>query len=102
MAFDNSKRTEPSSPEVSILPYESLNDRQKAISGECFPEHYIVMCDSCYWCCTCFNSRGLMTNCPLCNKNTSIIPLTIEENCKISYDSIHGLTMQFDRKLPLR
>ena len=102
MAFDNSKQREPSSPESSVLPYESLNDRQKTISGEYFPEHYIVMCDRCYWCCTCFNSRGLMTNCPLCYKDASKIPLTIEENCKISYDVIHGLTMEFDRKLPLR
>ena len=102
MAFDSSKHTEPDSPEVSILPYETLNDRQKTITGECFPVHFIVMCDWCYWCCTCFNSRGLMTNCPLCNKDTSKIPLTIEENCNISYDSIYGLTMRFDRKLPLR
>jgi hypothetical protein len=102
MAYDNSDQTESGSPEVSILPYESLNDRQKTISGECLPEHYIVMCESCYWCCTCFNSRGFVTHCPLCYKDTSKIPLTIEESCKITIDAIHGLTMRFDRKLPLR
>ncbi len=39
MPFDNSKHTGPDSPEVSIPPYETLNDRQKTITGECFPEH---------------------------------------------------------------
>ncbi|HEY7226926.1 MAG TPA: hypothetical protein VH481_02240 [Nitrososphaeraceae archaeon] len=100
--MDNRKQTEERSPEVSILPYESLNDRQKIITGENFPEHYIVICDRCCWCCTCFNSRGLLNNCPLCYKDTSKIPLTIEENCKIKCDAIHGLTMEFGRELPLR
>ena len=27
------------SPESAYVPYESLNDRQMAITGECFPEH---------------------------------------------------------------
>jgi hypothetical protein len=90
------------SPEFSIEPYESLNERQETISGECFPEHSIVMCDRCHWCCTCFNIRGLLANCPLCFQNTSKIPLTIEENCKICYDKIHGFTMEFGRRLPLR
>lgn len=103
MIFDNSKQIESySSPEASVIPYESLDDRQKTISGECFPEQYIVICDSCYWCCTCFNNRGLIRICPLCFKETSRIPLTIEENCKISYDKSHGLTIWFGRKLPLR
>ena len=100
--MDNRKQREERSPEVSILPYESLNDRQKIITGENFPEHYIVICDRCCWCCTCFNSRGLLNNCPLSYKDTSKIPLTIEENCKIKCDAIHGLTMEFGRELPLR
>ena len=90
------------SPEFSIEPYVSLNERQETISGECFPEHSIVMCERCYWCCTCFNDRGLLTSCPLCFHGTSKIPLTIEENCKICYDKIRGFTMKFYRKLPLR
>jgi len=90
------------SPEFSIEPYESLNEKQETISGERFPEHSIVMCDRCYWCCTCFNNRGLLNSCPLCFHGTSKIPLTIEENCKICYDKIHGFTMEFYRRLPLR
>ena len=34
------------SPESAYVPYESLNDRQMAITGECFPEHLLVVCDS--------------------------------------------------------
>jgi hypothetical protein len=101
MEVDNQQIVQ-DSPEFSIEPYESLNERQVAISGECFPEHCIVICDRCYWCCTCFNNRGLLTKCPLCFQDTSQIPLTIEENCKIRYDKIHGFTIEFDRRLPLR
>jgi hypothetical protein len=47
MEFDKQQIAQ-DSPEFSIEPYESLNERQKTISGECFPEHSIVMCDSCF------------------------------------------------------
>ena len=102
MTTCDSGQCESASPEVSILPYESLDDRQMIISGERFPEFCMVICDDCYWCCTCFNARGLIAICPICHKQTSKIPLTIEENCKISYNPDHGLIMRFGRKLPLR
>ena len=31
------------SPESAYVPYESLNDRQMAITGECFPEHLFML-----------------------------------------------------------
>lgn len=90
------------SPESEFVPYESLNDRQMAMTGECFPEHLLVVCDRCYWSCTCFNTRGLINICPACLIETSKIPVTIDENSKIGYDKQHGLTISFSRELPLR
>jgi len=90
------------SPESAFVPYESLNDRQMAITGECFPEHLLIVCDSCYWSCTCFNTRGLVNICPVCLKEASEIPVTIDEKSEISFDNHHGLTITFARKLPLR
>jgi hypothetical protein len=90
------------SPESAFVPYESFNDKQMAMTGECFPEHLLVVCDRCYWSCTCFNTRGLISICPVCLKEAAKIPLTIDENSKISYDNQNGLTISFARKLPLR
>jgi hypothetical protein len=90
------------SPESAFVPYESLNDRQMAITGECFPEHLLIVCDSCYWSCTCFNTRGLVNICPVCLKEASKIPVTIDEISEISFYKHHGLTITFARKLPLR
>ena len=73
-----------------------------AITGECFPEHLLIVCDSCYWSCTCFNTRGLVNICPVCLKEASKIPVTIDEKSEISFDNHHGLTITFARKLPLR
>lgn len=52
------------SPESDVKPYESLDERQMAISGERFPELFLIVCDGCYWCSTCFNMRGLIDACP--------------------------------------
>ena len=90
------------SPESAFIPYESLNDRQMAMTGECFPEHLLIVCDSCYWSCTCFNNRGLISICQVCLNEVSKIPLTIDENSEINYDYRQGLTISFARKLPLR
>ena len=90
------------SPESAFVPYESLNDRQMAITGECFPEHLLIVCDSCYWSCTCFNTRGLVNICPVCLKEASEIPVTTDEKSEISFDNHHRLTITFARKLPLR
>lgn len=90
------------SPESCVIPYESLNDRQMAISGESFPEHLLVVCDKCYWSCTCFNIRGLINICPVCHRESSKIPLTIDENSEINYNNQYGLTISFARRLPLK
>jgi hypothetical protein len=90
------------SPESDVIPYESLNERQMAISGEHFPEQLLVVCDHCKWCYTCFNLHGLIDICPICQNKTSKIPLAIDETSEISYDNQTGLTIGFARKLPLR
>lgn len=90
------------SPESDVKRYESLNERQMAISGEHFPERLLIVCDGCYWCSTCFNVRGLIDFCPNCHKEASKIPLATDENSEISYDNQNGLTIIFSRKLPLR
>jgi hypothetical protein len=91
-----------SSPESQVIPYENFNDLQIAISGESFPEPILVVCKGCYWSCTCFNIRGIINICPICHKEVSSIPLTLDEASEISYDSQLGLTIKFTRKLPLR
>ena len=90
------------SPESAFVPYESLNDRQMAITGECFPEHLLILYDDCYWSCTCFNTSGLVNICPVCLKEASEIPVTIDEKSEIHFDDHHGLIITFARKLPLR
>ena len=72
------------SPESAYVPYESLNDRQMAITGECFPEHLLVVCDSCYWSCTLVDTRGLVSICPVCLKDAFKIPVTIDKTQKLA------------------
>lgn len=59
------------SPESDVIHYESINERQMAISGEHFPEQLLVVCNHCKWCYTCFNLYGLIDICPICQKKTS-------------------------------
>lgn len=90
------------SPESNIQPYEDLDSRQRKISGESFPEMALEICDSCHWCLTCFNKRGLLKNCPVCGKPASIVSMGIDEVCTIESDKVRGLVINFDRKIPLR
>jgi hypothetical protein len=90
------------SPESNVQPYEDLDSRQRRISGESFPEIALEVCDSCHWCLTCFNKRGVLKDCPVCGEPASIVPMEIDEVCTIESDEVSGLVMHFDRKNPLR
>src|SRR5919108_2296528 len=91
-----------SSPETLVIPYEDINTKQMRISGETFHGNILVLCDYCYWCCTCFNRRGLIDACPLCGTKTSNIPMVLDEKSSIEYNKKRGLTISFDRAQPLR
>lgn len=93
---------EEESPESKISPYEDLNTKQKQITGETFPNVVLEMCDGCFWCSICINERGLTKACPLCKNKTSRVTMTIDEVCSVEVDEKRGVTLHFDRKLPLR
>ena len=54
------------SPENLIIPYEDMNTKQKKTMGERVPNIVLELCDSCWWCATCFNTRGFIMKCPVC------------------------------------
>ena len=100
MARDQNRRDE--SPESKVIPYEDLNTKQARITGEKFPEVILGICDNCHWCYTSPNKRGIMENCPICNNKVSQVPMGIDEVCMIEFNKRSGLTIRFERKLPLR
>ena len=87
-----------SSSEVLVMPCEDINTKQILITGEKFPDNVLELCDNCYWCCTCFNMKGLIDACPLCDTIASRIPITLDETSRIEYSEKSGLTLYFDRK----
>jgi hypothetical protein len=92
----------PESPETKIVPTEDMNTIQHRISGEKFPEIILELCDSCHWSLICFNRRGIVEECPDCEKVVSQISMSIYEVCLIKYDDKRGVTIRFDREKPLR
>jgi hypothetical protein len=90
------------SPESQVYPYEDFDTKQRRITGEKFPTLAVGICDSCHWCYTLLNERGDIKACPVCNKDISRIPMSLEEVCIIEEDEKRGFTITFDRKLPLR
>jgi hypothetical protein len=77
----NEKREWDDSPESLITPYEDINTKQQKITGERFPNIVLELCDSCRWCVTCFNTRGLIMKCQICSTENSQIPMNIDEVC---------------------
>jgi hypothetical protein len=101
--FMNKTKLKPDeSPESNIVPYEDINTKQARISGEKFPEAILGICDDCHWCYTSTNKRGIIQTCPVCNKQVSSIPMSIDEACIIEVDEKRGITIRFERRLPLR
>jgi len=91
------------SPESLVIPYEDINERQKRISGESFPDCLLELCDHCRWSCSCFNLRGKIEKCPLCGHKLSEVPMTLEEVSKIDYRvGRPGMTIIFGRRPPFR
>lgn len=95
-------RQDRDSPEDQIEPYEGLNELQEKITGEKLPEVVLEICDSCYWCATCINQRGIQKNCPSCGMSASKIPMALDEMCIFEIDEERGVTLRFVRRLPLR
>lgn len=91
------------SPESLIIPYEDINEKQKRMTGESFPDSILELCDHCRWSCSCFNLRGKIEKCPLCGHRLSEVPMTIEEVSVIDYRvGRPGMTIIFGRRPPLR
>jgi hypothetical protein len=44
----------------------------------------------------------VVEKCPDCRKVVSQIPMNIDEECSITYDDKRGVTIQFERKKPMR
>ena len=92
-----------SSPESNVEPYEDMSSKQHRISGESLPEIVLELCDPCNWCAACISKKGVLESCPMCGRvNVSMIPMTIDEICKIEYDEKRGIVIDFERKNPLR
>jgi hypothetical protein len=102
MKIDNKIKSDDISPESNVVPYEDLSSKQARISGEKFPDVVLGICDSCHWCYTSSNRRGVIQKCPICNKEISQVPMRIDEVCIIEVDERRGITLRFERKLPLR
>jgi len=90
------------SPGNLIIPYEDINTKEQKTTGERFPNIVLELCDSCWWCATCFNTRGLIMKCPTCGTENSLIPMNIDEVCYLEFSDIRGITLGFDRKIPMR
>lgn len=90
------------SPESLVVPYEDINTKQQKITGERLPDIILELYDSCLWCATCFNPRGLIMKCPICGTENSQIPMNIDEVCYMEFSNIRGITLAFDRKNPMR
>jgi len=97
-----SRRVDLDSPESHISPYEDIHTKQSQITGEKFPILGLGLCDNCHWCYTRMNEKGSVKVCPLCNGKVSHIPMNLDEICLIEEGEKRGLTITFDRNLPLR
>lgn len=96
------KKRRDDSPESKIVPYESLSSRQAMMTGEDLPETILQICDACHWCASCINEKGGLTKCPICGRALSRITMAIDEVCTFEKDDTRGVTLHFERKLPVR
>jgi hypothetical protein len=57
---------------------------------------YFVLCESCYWGATFFNSStNSVIKCPYCNGRLDTIPISPNEVYNFGYDPRRGVTMEF-------
>ncbi len=89
------------SPESRVEPYESLDEKQRKMTGEPLPKAILEICDGCHWCCTCINEKGILGSCPLCGMGTSRVKMDIDETCYLE-EKNGDVILSFGRKLPMR
>ena len=90
------------SHESLITPYDDMNTQQQRITGERSPDIILELCDNCQWSCMCFNHKGIIMKCPMCNMDISQIPMGIDEVLYMEFDKRRGISLIFDRKNPIR
>lgn len=64
------------------------------LEGKAFGRQF-ALCDSCFWTATILDTRNRIV-CPLCdNDSVSLIPLAINELCRLSLSAKSGLELSF-------
>jgi hypothetical protein len=64
---------------------DPLQDDTRAFSNR----GYFAICEFCYWSATILRNRGKVA-CPLCiDSSVSLIPLAIDEQCRINLEQVH-------------
>ncbi|MDQ3807964.1 MAG: hypothetical protein M3298_07325 [Thermoproteota archaeon] len=60
-----------------------------------------VLCDVCYWCATFLDKTKVYDKCPICDAaQLSSFPIMPDESFIFSYDSRHGVELDFGRRKP--
>ncbi|MDQ3976809.1 MAG: hypothetical protein M3264_09825 [Thermoproteota archaeon] len=58
-----------------------------------------VLCETCYWCATFFDKTKVKDKCPMCSvERLSSFPIMPDESFIFSYDSKHGVELDFGRR----
>lgn len=89
------------SPESRIVPSKDLDQKQLEATGERLPELTLELCDRCQWCMICFNPKGIIEKCPMCESDASLVPMRLNEVCSIVRRG-GGIEIRFSRQYPLR
>ncbi len=83
------------SPETLIVPYSMP---QTTPSIACISID-LVLCERCGWCCSSFNAASGTKSCPVCGKDVSHIPISIDEAYRLRFDEKKGTVIEFSRKI---
>jgi hypothetical protein len=55
-----------------------------------------LLCGSCFWCASYFNSTTILTRCPTCgNDNVESMPIATGEVYTFSHNKYRGITLEF-------
>jgi hypothetical protein len=65
--------------ESLITSYDDINTQQQKITEERFPDIILELSGNCLWSWMCFNYKGLIMKCPMCDMEISQIPMSIDE-----------------------
>jgi hypothetical protein len=62
---------------------------------------YFVICNSCYWCATCFGIDVSLSSPLVCHgcglHNTELMPISTDESFRIKYSPKRGMELEFYR-----